>query len=150
MIEKPIIFGTYTLNNQAVRKAQLTIAPYYDWWVQTAQWVVDVKSDPQPRPRSDGEYPGLQFKGSVRLNLGGVLLARDITALRLAEQEFLTECWDLTFRNLHYTNWGQGTKILSMRCSQLPLLIDTIEGPNGWKRSFTVQFYAFTVPALPL
>lgn len=145
LLEKPIVFNGFTLNNKAVRDALRSTAPYYDFWVRKTDGLFGGRQINQGEyniPRKLGDYAINSDVGGQRITLSGVLKARNLQYLRAGGRAFEQALWDGGYHQLRFQLWNEPQLYYNARVSQDLVMSEEQQNGTIWQRVFTVQFYA--------
>lgn len=146
MYEKPISFGSFTINDAS--KESLTVSPFYFIQVRNIDGLhgADISYESHPIPGYIGEKSGDVFRRGKTITVSGTIFARGLAELRAAQRYLQEMLWDTDIRQFKFTPWNDGFQLfINCRVSQDLVTVDQMleTGPTGgFRATFTFALRA--------
>lgn len=126
MIEKPIYFGSYKINDQTT--LNLSVSPNYYIRVTSVDGLFnnDISYEAHPIPANIGERSGDVLRRGKGITLKGDIRALNMGKLREAQRYLQQMFWSTAIQKLRFTQWGEPEIYLNCRVSQDLEMVDEV------------------------
>ncbi len=132
MIEKPITFGSSTINDRTYQS--LNVAPYYYISVRSVDgfWGADIAYEAHPIPGKIGERSGDVFRRGKTITLTGMIEARGMAEYRVAQRYLQAMFWSMSPAQLKFYHWNDGStqSYITCRVIQDLVMVDSKDNLN--------------------